>query len=279
MKLLKALNQHLYPSQSQHSQKIEEYFGKDNIINNTQQHKFLESIEITFICFINRSGSTLLTELMSNHGYPTMKFLEPFNYDHVIKRSKESNITSFSEYLYNLVKENSVNNKLALKIANNQLFWLSKNGFLSQFSKVNFIYAKRKDILKQAISMVIALQTSKWLSFEKYEISEEKQTELLSEITNKTILGCVRGVTQSYALFDYFFSLHNIQPIVIYYEDIVENKQLTIERCFNYLKFPYSTNSVKPTLMKTQYTDLNKKLEMRFRKKFDLFNQSSVIKL
>lgn len=273
MRLLETLNQHLYPSQSQHSQKIEEYFGKDKIINNDQQHEFLGSIEITLICFVNRSGSTLLTELMSNHGYPTIKFFEPFNYDEVVKISKESDITSFSEYLYNLVKENSFNNKLAMKIGTNQLFWLSRNGFLHQFSKVNFIYIKRKDILKQAISMVIASETSRWLSFEKYEISEDKQTELLSQIGNQTIVGCIRGLTQSYALFDYFFSLHSIQPIVIYYEDIVKEREITIQRCFERLNFPYSAKNSKPTLMKTQYTELNKKLEMRFQKNLDLFNE------
>lgn len=274
MKSVNELDNHFYPSASVHSQQIEQYFSINQITSDSpKQDNFLKKIEITFICFINRSGSSLFTELLSNYGYPTVKFAEPLNYEEVIETAKESGINSFQEYLYEMIKENSINNKLALKIAVNQLFWLSKNGFLRKFSKSNFIYFRRKNLLKQAISLAIASQTSNWLSFEKVEISNAQQKELLSKITNQDIINCLRGITESYSLFDYFFSLHNIQPLIIYYEELIAQEEKIIACCFNYLNTQYSPNSIKPRLINSQYTDINLKLEMRFIKEFELFKE------
>jgi len=274
MKLVNELDNHFYPSASVHSQQIEQYFSINQITSDSpKQDDFLKKIEITFICFINRSGSNLFTELLSNYGYPTVKFGEPFNYEEVIETAKESGINSFQEYLYEMIKENSINNKLALKIAVNQLFWLSKNGFLSKFSRLNFIYFRRKNLLKQAISFAVASQTSNWLSFEKVEISNAQQKELLSKITNQDIINCLRGITESYSLFDYFFSLHNIQPLIVYYEDIIDQEEKVIECCLHYLNMPYYPNSIEHKLINSQYTDLNLKLEMRFIKDLELFKE------
>lgn len=276
--IIKSVNQldnHFYPSDSVHSQEIEQYFSINQITSDSPKHDdFLKKIEITFICFINRSGSNLFTELISNYGYPTFKFAEPFNYDEVIKKSQESGIKSFQEYLYEIIKENSINNKLALKISVNQLFWLTKKGFLSKFSKLNFIYFRRKNLLKQAISFAIASQTSNWLSFEKFSISKAQQQELLFKITNQDIINCLRGITESYSLFDYFFGLHNIQPLIVYYEDILDQEKKVIEYCFNYLNMSYYPNSIEYNkLINSQCTDLNLELETRFIQEFELFKE------
>ena len=206
----------------EHEKKVEDFFLKFGEIEQNNSDKELKDIPTIIICFVNRSGSTLVASLLGRMGLcgkvSEEKNYEFFNDNVVIKYSERYKITSLEKYAQKVASIFcSQTGFFTTKLSPHQIFWLTKRKIIGDiYKKPIFLYVKRKNIVAQAISLSIAHQNRRWTSSHP-----ESNVELIfkpEDIVSKMLL-----ISRIYALFDLYFSLHSIQPITIYYEDLVND--------------------------------------------------------
>ena len=75
-------------------------------------------------------------------------------------------LTSFSSYLAKIAIANAKNGVCFLKIGGEQLFWLTKHGFVSRMMELatppKFMFMSRRDKVAQAVSLFIAESTGQF---------------------------------------------------------------------------------------------------------------------
>ncbi|HCE3202979.1 TPA: hypothetical protein NG572_002163 [Vibrio parahaemolyticus] len=214
----------LFPS-STHEAQVNEYFksiGGEHGLSNAVSDKSI------IVCFTNRCGSTLLSSKLTElgiFGEPSdYKNFEFFNGDEVVDYCRRKNITSLVRY-FESIKNNhqSELGYFSSKIGLDQLVWLTKiNFFKNRIKNTKFIFSYREDVISQAISLLIALQSGKWTSNHG-----EVKTSVLKYDRNK-IMEFVLMIKKSNALFEAFFSIHGIDPIRVSYEKMLEDENYLI---------------------------------------------------
>lgn len=259
--LLSAVPNHFYPSESLHEQNLNEFFGKSDCLDIQKIPESIRNTEVLFICFTNRCGSNLLTELMAKAGLAVMKTYEPLNYDVVIDFCKQHQILDFQSYLSSIIAGNVSKNFFGCKTGCNQLFWMSKKGYLHMFKSLRFIHVKRRNIIAQAVSLYKASQNNQWHSDMVSTIPDEQL-----QCNPDEILKILRSLVQNNNLFEYFFAIHNIDFHTVYYEDIVSDLEPTMRGIFKYLEI-YEAEVTMPTLSQSG-----------IQKQFSLFNQVCIEK-
>lgn len=259
--LLGALPNHFYPSESIHEQKLNEFFGQSDCLDIQDITASIGNTEILFICFTNRCGSNLLTELMANAGLAVMKTYEPLNYDVVIDFCKQHQLSDFQSYFCRIVAGNLSKNFFGCKTGCNQLFWMSKKGYLHIFKSLRFIHVKRRNTIAQAVSLYKASQNNQWHSGMASKIPDEQL-----QCHPEEVLKILRGIVQNNNLFEYFFAIHNIEYHTVYYEDLVSDLEQTMRGIFKYLKIS-EEDVTMPTLSQSG-----------IQKQFSLFNQVCIEK-
>ena len=91
-----------------------------------------KTIQVVFVCFINRSGSNYLLDLIEQLDLGAKPTDEALNYDQVIARCRKNGITSFASYLAKIIIANAKGGFCFLKVGGEQLFWFTKHGFISR---------------------------------------------------------------------------------------------------------------------------------------------------
>jgi len=173
------------------------------------------------ICSTGRSGSTLLSSLLTNSGVMGA----PHEYFHVAGHREplieRFNIPAYQpdmmdKYFDAIIKyRTSPNGVFGLKAHITQCLKYFNNGFIkSYFGDIKFIFMLRRNTIAQAISLTIAGQTEKWTSHG----TEKKQATYDFDKINRSF-----GLT-SYqnALWERVFKANKITPHVIFYEDLLE---------------------------------------------------------
>lgn len=212
------LNPPIYPSV--HEAKIKEYFQSINvndslICDNSNMCEY-DLYSSYFICFTNRCGSNFLGAAIASDGR-LARAGENLNYDTVINQSKRNELRSFDEYFYWLI--NKTKRKLKVfgcKTSIGQLMFLYDIGVLAKFKKPpKFIHVIRKDVIAQAVSLSIANQTKKWTSQQEGVAVEVKYLQA-------NIANIVQSFCKENAMFSFIFNVLGVQPLTIYYEDLVD---------------------------------------------------------
>lgn len=232
--ILPSIEPGLYPSQSTHQQEIEQYFGGSLLTGLSPLEKaYLTNLDIFFVVFTNRCGSTFLTEMMHQVGLGIPPKAEVFNSDLVIPCCREFHLPSFTHYFMRLVRGWSKNNKVGFKVSAQQLFWLTKTGLLSHCRSVRLINSKRQDRVSQAISLHIARHTGQWHS----EMERIDNVEPISYCRNE-ILQCLHSINQGQQLISYYADIHNLPRISVTYENTLSDPEREIRRLADFLDTP-----------------------------------------
>src|SRR5579863_1633319 len=107
----------IYPDKSIHSIKIE---GGMPIWDEAGSKDFStmidKMIQVVFVCFINRSGSNYLLDLIEQLDLGAKPTDEALNYDQVIARCRKNGITNFSSYLAKIIIANAKGGFCFLKV-------------------------------------------------------------------------------------------------------------------------------------------------------------------
>ena len=189
------------------------------------QEPFSGEAKKYLICATPRTGSTFLCRSLVQTGVMGIPF-EYFNRTYhlpvlaerwgidVGKRGRMSQRT-FSAYFSELLRRRTTaNGVFGIKVMTDHFFPVVRSGaYARHFGDATYVYLTRKDIIAQAISFVIAMQTRRWHSYYKATKPSRYDAELI-ERHIKLFL----GFEDAWRL---FFAVNRIEPLQMFYEDLV----------------------------------------------------------
>jgi LPS sulfotransferase NodH len=275
------LNEHapdVYPDKSIHSIEIEAAMPVwDKPGDDDFRTMIKKRINVVFVCFVNRSGSNYLLDLIQQLDLGAKPTDEAFNYDQVIARCRKNDIGSFAGYLARIIIANSRDGFCFLKIGGEQLFWLTRHGFLSRMmddgNSPKFVIMSRGDKVAQAVSLFIAEATGQF-SESKSEHARDPEHQISVEYDAAKILDRLRYVDYQEHLFSLFFAVHGLNYLPVQYEALLVDPKTVLGNVLRYVGALNSTiarlaliETEGKTLVR-QGGELNRNLVERFRNDF-----------
>lgn len=237
------------------------------------------SIQVVFVCFVNRSGSNYLLDLLEQLDLGAKPTDEAFNYDQVIARCRQNGVSSFSSYLAKIIIANAKNGVCFLKIGGEQLFWLTKHGFVSRMMESatppKFIFMSRQDRIAQAVSLFIAESTGQF-SEPKIDVMPSACSEPEVKYDARKILDRLRYILHQEHLFSLFSALHEVELLSLTYENLIGAPERTLRHVLTYSNAPKDTLAKLPLIegggksLKRQGGELNRALIEQFRGEFGI---------
>ena len=177
------------------------------------------------ICTTPRCGSHFLGHQMRDRncfGYP-LEYLNPGNLPVWQRRAQMAGAGDTLEFIKSI--RTGPNGVFSTKLHHEHL-----EGFLDHEPdplKYRFIHLRRRDLLRQAVSFARAQQTGAWISDMPEQADASYDRDLIAEK--------VEAISQGNARWSAFLSSLGIQPLEIYYEDIVADRDASLERIAAYL--------------------------------------------
>ena len=174
------------------------------------------------LVFTNRCGSTFIAAKLSEAGYvgpPTAhRNFEFFNHDMLIPWCRERGLTSLDAYIRAVAHDHAAPaGTFFSKLSLDQLVWLTRCGAIGRLMPHPiFIHVTRRDVIAQAISLVIAVQTGEWTSL-------HDRNPITPDFMPNAILNIAKDIRTQEAAADLYFSLTNATVLRIAYEDAVAN--------------------------------------------------------
>jgi LPS sulfotransferase NodH len=204
-----------------HIVNISDHFGGDPGKGDRLVDEVLAT-DMIFICFTNRCGSNYLAELLASGGHFNLGG-EIYNHTNVTKYCAKHEIKSMAGYLNHIILARRRNDCFISKISVSQLYFLNKLGLLDGFqSNVSYILLERGNKIAQAVSYMIARQTKQWASHQR------PKTSVDPVFKPQLALNFLEVVCRSHALFDAFFAVKGITPILTSYETLVSRPVETV---------------------------------------------------
>ena len=204
------------------------------------------SIKTYFVAMTPRSGSSYFVDLLKKTnllGNPD-EYFNPGLIDNTPAKQKSNNLV---DYWLNLTQKNSHQDMFGLKISFFQFSPFLDTGLDKLFFKDNkIILLKRKNIVKQAISLYLATEST--IFHTNTEHSEEKWNNLKSvEYNNEKIKNWIKHIEKQERGWDYYLKNKNFLPL--YYEDIINDPEYCIKKSLEFLqpehpRYDISTDSV-----------------------------------
>jgi trehalose 2-sulfotransferase len=212
------------------------------------------------ICFVNRSGSNLLaaglqgTRLLGNPR-------EYFNGPEVIEACRALGLRSLTDYARAVMRTTATpNGVFGTKVGAGQLLYLTREGIVPNvFRRPVFVYVTRLDTVSQAISFVIASQTQRWTSL--MPGSDREPT-----YDAGAIIANLRWIYESQSLFEYYFTIHGIQPLRFIYEQLQEGLEPAVARIAAAVGVDVPRGVLSSIQLRRQRTELNEEFKARFLK-------------
>jgi len=198
------------------------------------------------ICIIPRTGSTLLCQGLTDTklaGTPKEHFnssVEDIYYNNGVFKN-------FNHYLKLTVSKNTTPNGVFGFKANYHQFrtWFTAKKIKTAFRNLHFIYIKRQDHVRQAISYLKAKKTQRWTSTAN-SIKKPK-------FSYKALRLLIIKIEKDEERWEAFFQKNNIAPLRIFYEDFVKSYGETIIQILKHLKITIPENfRVEPPTLKKQ---------------------------
>lgn len=232
--VVRDLSQAVYPFNSTHQQAIEEFFGDATLRTLAPDEvQRLGQLDLFFVAFSNRSGSTLLTELMHQVGLPIPSRAEVFNAEEVLLAAENGEVRSFTDYFLGRVEGWSGNGQVGFKIGARQLFWLTRTGLLDHCNSIRLVNSRRADRLAQAVSLYIARQTGVWRS----KRGEESASPPPVQYSREGLVQALHNISITEHLFEYYAQLHGVPCLDVEYESLLADPEEQLARVVEFLGF------------------------------------------
>lgn len=212
------LPENLYPMESHHKIEIEAALALRSAAGSQKLAQAAGLARVVFVCFTNRSGSNLLTDIVHQAGCGVQIAAEDFNSSEVLQTARDQGCSSFDEYLAFVIKRTTRNATCFLKIGASQLLWLSNRGFIADFMpNSRYIFVRRRDKIAQAVSLYILNNTGQYLR------SAGKRPHSRPNFDRDAIAQELMWIVDNEKLFAYFFALHDLPFLEVWYEDLVHS--------------------------------------------------------
>ena len=199
--------------------KVRQHFGSVD----ASQLVLPDDLRFVFLCFTQRSGSTYLAQLIaSGGGYNVPR--EYLNPDSIRSRSAKRKLSSFADYVADVIERDSRQERLFIKATPLHLGMLEEAGLLGRIvDRSDFVLIERGDKLGQAISFAIARGTGKYTSN-----MPARKTEADLVFDRALIVKLLNGLVESYKQFDMFFGMNGIVPVSIAYEQLISTPEAAL---------------------------------------------------
>jgi len=216
------------------------------------------------VCGTPRSGSSLLCEALTNTGIAGRpeEYFQPAN--EIIWKERWGTSTC-AEYLSRAIAQCTTPNG----VFGVKMMWGYFDHFLHTvhqmpdykkrkmpvhsmlqaiFPNLHYIWIKRRDTVRQAVSQAKAIQTKQWVVR-----GENSRPARKPEFSFMQIDFMVQEIQVHNAAWRRFFTEHHIQPLVIVYEDFVSRYEETVREALQHLGLPGTEAlAVAPVSMKKQ---------------------------
>ncbi len=222
----------------------------------------------SMIACTSRSGSTLLQACLEHYGIDPQEWFNPeYTIKPAVSQGGISTLTQYGEHLARTVR----NDRFDLKGTIAALLFLYQVHELPERTDVwRFVFLRRRNLVRQAISARIAARTGQWTSDggsaafgldawpQHHEITDD-------DYSFEEISRAVLGIVQQNSNLEKAFVLLDIEPYRIYYEDFVEDLTGNTWDIARYLGLdpPAEPIEIKPRI-KRQATSINARWETRF---------------
>ena len=229
------------------------------------------------VCGTPRSGSSLLCEALANTGIAGRpeEYFQPAN--EIIWKERRG-ISTCAEYLSHTIEQCTTPNG----VFGVKMMWGYFDHFLHTvyqmpdyrkrkmpvpkvlqaiFPNLHYIWIKRRDTVRQAVSQAKAIQTNQWVA----------RGESSCQATHRPAFSfmqidfMVQEISAHNAAWQRFFAQNGIQPLVIVYEDFVARYEETVREALQYLGLPGAEAlAVAPVSMKKQADEQSEQWVQRY---------------
>ena len=249
------------------------FMSKNNLLQSSQCN-FRKPTVSYGILTLPRSGSTFLCHLLAateSAGYPTEHLRKP-----AFTLAKYCNFDYIRLFNNLMTHRVTLNGVFGTKFISHFFhdFENLENGFENILTALDkYIYLVRKDEVAQAISILLAQKTQVWhinnqnklLNYQDQLESITIDDELLEEVNHKLFF-----IRQQQKYIDKVLNKYQISPLVIEYEQLVENVEDNLQTILDYL----GINILPETLTNLEYTikkmgsELSRNIAEEYRKKY-----------
>jgi trehalose 2-sulfotransferase len=191
------------------------------------------------IAFSPRCGSTLLSNILAvgGAGKPTEYFQYPYDANEYFKLGKEAPVLSSFQ---SIVREHCANKIFGSKMAHDHRARLDElltqqianyEGVDSILPDHKWIFVKRKDLIRQAISLCIAQATGVWHMKQDQPNTAEPGVEY-------DFFAILSGLTMLLANnfnWGLYFERRDLSPLTIFYEDFLADKTSALKSIATHL--------------------------------------------
>lgn len=219
------------------------------------------------ILFTPRSGSSWFGDLLSSTtvlGKPDEFLNQDVNQEVIRKFGARTE----ADYLNALETNASSDNG----VFSMEVIWghleLSEIDLLNYYRDARFIYLRRKDILAQAVSLMLATETGVFHSVEGESAKAQAETGARLVSSEKAFGGIRRwwGHLQNYeCLSEVQFAIRDIDPLRLYYEDLVEDPMDAVRRVRSHVGVPPDAGRTPNSGHTPVRSKINEELAKRFR--------------
>ena len=213
-----------------------------------------------FIAMTARTGSTLLAEELNRYG---LRVGEYFNRAHVRRVVEQEGLRDYGELCSHYAATKAPNGAFGAKGPLPMMIPLFLAGeFPVAIPQWRFVYTTRTNVVRQAISLVIADKSGAWDSRAKanYKVTD-------SDYSAADIARQMHSICQGMAWLEYFFASYAIQPLRLTFEQIVAKPRATADRVAKFCGLKEEIAGleiIQP--IESQSTQLNLEWERRFRR-------------
>jgi LPS sulfotransferase NodH len=218
--------------------------------------------EVPHKCIIactSRTGSTMLSQLLAAYGAVPHEYLNP---PRVLSERDASGASDYGQLCAHLVRTYSRHGTFAVKGPFQCVIPLFLAGeFPRQIHAWRFVFLTRRNLVRQAISLLVAQQTRSFAAW------QAPTTTLRSEDYSASgIAGAIDNIVAGNGWWEKFFATYGIEPRRVTYEDLVADPATVVRSVARHcgLSDEKAAAPRHPPLTR-QSTMLNEEWERRFR--------------
>lgn len=238
-----------------HRDALKEFFG-DNYYQKTYSGA---GVKFLFLCFTNRCGSNFLAELLSS----TKKLNrgdEVYNAGTITDNSKDHRLASPCAFVERVVNNLAKSQTFVSKVAVEQLAILTEIGLLDEIlGQSHFVMLRRSDVLRQAISLALALKTDKWSSTQSNAKADKE-----IRFDHQLVTSIIQYLVSQNNLFDLFFAENGLAPLYITYEALMQHSQHYVDQISALLQVGPLQVDMSDLTLKRQSNQLNEEWRQRY---------------
>ncbi len=227
-------------------------FRVGNRLARTGRRRETFPIETYVVCTNPRSGSWLLSEGLGGTtlaGYPREWFnIQEEQQQRARWRLDHKSDLNLTAYLRLIRSKSTTGNGISgVKLYTSNTNWsifpegsacleLTPSQVLMQlFPEARYIWLRRRDKVRQAISLSIASSTNEWWSIAAISIEKSEGTTQGPTFDPQAIARLERALQRNDANWQDFFQQNNITPLVIDYEDLASDYPATVKAVLKWL--------------------------------------------